>query len=117
MKFPKDIKNSITDCILALIWPREDIVSFFKKCGCDKKDLNTIIKHKSFTRAKIIYLMFARLSTKPDEGYKIFSAMNTILLNWKNFDTYYFEKINKLNREDAEKALEKLKEIQYRLED
>jgi hypothetical protein len=117
MSFPKDIKKALKECILTIIWPREDIAAFFKKCGCNKKDLNAIIKHKSFARAKIIYLMFAHLDAKKDEGYDIYKAMNNSLLIWKNFDPYYFDKINKLNREDAEEAINKLKELQYQFED
>jgi hypothetical protein len=116
MSFPKDIKKALKECILAIIWPREDIEAFFKKAGCDRKALNTIIKHKKFARAKIIYLMFAHLDASKDEGYAIYRAMNNSLLTWKNFDNYYFEKINKLNREDAENAINKLKELQYQLE-
>jgi hypothetical protein len=117
MDFPKNIKNAIKECLLAVIWPREDIVAFFKKNGCDKKTLNVVVKHKNYTRSKIIYLMFAHLVTKKDGGYEIFKNMNNMLLTWKKFDSYYFEKIEKLDREDAEKALQNLKDVQYFLDD
>ena len=118
MNFPKDVKKAIEKCILSIIWPREDIASFFKKCGCEKKDLNVIIKHKNFTRAKIIYLMFAYLSTqKKDSGYAIFKTMNNNFLTWKEFNPYYFVKINKLDREEAEIAIKELNELQYLLND
>ena len=38
MKFPKEIKEAIKECIISIIWPKEDIVSFLKKNG--KKMLN-----------------------------------------------------------------------------
>ena len=113
MQFPKELKKSIENCILSIIYPKEEIVNFFKICGCDKKDLNTVIRLNGLTRSKIIYLLFARISEKPDNGYQIFLNMNNKFLEWTKFDQYYFETINKLDRTKAENELQNLKELQY----
>ena len=117
MSFPKELKKNIENCILNIIYPREEIISLFKSCGCDRKDINTVARVKSLTRAKIIYLMFARISDKPDGGAAIFRALNNKFLTWTKFDPQYFVKLNKLSEEKAQKSLDKLKDNQYLLED
>ncbi len=39
MKFPTDIKNSMRDCILKILWPKKDIVVFFSDNGCTSADM------------------------------------------------------------------------------
>ena len=33
MSFPKELKKNIENCILDIIYPREEIISLFKSCG------------------------------------------------------------------------------------
>jgi hypothetical protein len=56
--------------------------------------------------------MFAHLSKKPDQGLGQFRAMLQMLITWSHFDPYYFDKLKKLNRGDAERAISHLKQLQ-----
>ncbi|HJO91879.1 MAG TPA: hypothetical protein QF753_00630 [Victivallales bacterium] len=117
MKFPKEIKEAMQECILNVIWPKEDIIAFFKKNGCSKTDLVPIRKYSDLTRQKIVHLVFKQLSKRSDEGLMPFTAMNRVLLNWKHFNKYYFEELKKLKREDADKAISNLAEVQDYIEE
>ena len=56
MIFPSDIKGCMKDCILSLIWPRDEILSFFRDHGCTKTDLQLIDKFKDrqLTRSAMV---------------------------------------------------------------
>lgn len=112
MSFPSDIKGAMRECILKLFWAKDDIVSFFSNNGCTKSDLKSLGEHKELTRAKIVDEMFSYLSNKPDEGLGQFRSMLQSLINWSHFDSYYFDKLKKLNRNEANLAIEHLKQLQ-----
>ena len=116
MKFPKEIKEAIKECIVCIIWPKEDIVSFLKKHGCTKDDLAPIRKPQDLTRSKMVHLVFRQLSWKKDEGVSQFKAMNRTLLNWKSFNKHYFDDLKKLKVENAKNALKNLVEAQFYLD-
>jgi hypothetical protein len=117
MKLPKEIKEAIKDCILHVIWPKEEIMVFFKKQGCTKIELGTIRKPKDLTRAKIVHLIFRQLSYRNDGGAVTFMKMNKTLLNWKSFNKHYFDDLKLLKREDAEKAILNLADVQSYLDE
>ena len=102
------------DCILNVFWPREDIFRFFADNGCTKKDLKIILhfKEQELSRSKMIDLMFTYLSEQPDGGLGQFRAMLRTLLNWSHFDPYYFDNLKKLKREDAERCIEHLRQLE-----
>jgi len=112
MQFPKEIQNAVEECILNVIWPKEEIISFFKKHGCSKSDLKPIRKYKDLTRLKIVHLVLKQLSSRSDGGASVFTAMNRALLNWNKFDKYYFDELKRLKKEDAEKAIKNLLDSQ-----
>lgn len=114
MSFPTDIKGCIKDCILAVLWPKQDIFNFFSDHGCTKDDLKVIVRFKedNFSRARIIDLMFAHLSSKPDSGLGQFRTMLQSLLNWSRFDPYYFDDLRKLDRDKAQQYLSHLRQLQ-----
>ena len=114
MGFPNDIKRCMRDCILNIFWPRNDIVEFFSDHGCTGKDLKVVqnFKEKELSRAKFVDTMFSYLSNKPDEGLGQFRAMLQSLLRWDHFDPYYFDRLGKLKREDAEHSLEHLRQLE-----
>jgi len=115
MKFPKEIQEAIKECIIAIIWPKEDIIAFLKKNGCDKSDLKPIKKYNDLTRTKIVHLVFRELSWRKDEGLPTFNSMNRALLHWRSFNKHYFADLKKLNKEDAEKAILNLQNAQFYL--
>lgn len=112
MTFPSDIKLAMRECILKLLWPKDDIVAFFENNSCTKADIKNIGDHKTMHRYGIIDAMFNHLSKKPDEGLGQFRAMLQSLITWKHFDSYYFDKLKKLNKSEAEQAITHLKQLQ-----
>ncbi|SHJ84940.1 restriction endonuclease [Desulfofundulus thermosubterraneus] len=112
MSFPADIKGAMRDCILKILWPKDDIVSFFKDNGCTSSDIRSLGNYKELSRAAIVDKMFSRLSAKPDGGLGPFRAMLHSLINWSHFDSYYFDKLRKLDRTVAQRAIEHLRQLQ-----
>lgn len=99
-------------CILSLIWPKKDVHAFFARHGCDKKDLAAIDNFSGMTRSAMVDAVFANLEARPDEGLGPFRAMLQSLLDWKHFDTYWFDREKKLDRAVAQRNLEHLKQLQ-----
>ena len=116
MEFRKEIKEAIKECILCIIWPKEEIVSFLKKQGCTISDLAPIRKPQDLTRSKMVHLVFRQLGWRKDGGITVFMNMNRAMLNWKKIDKHYFDDLKKLKREDAEKAMANLVDAQFYLE-
>jgi hypothetical protein len=112
MKFPNDIKLAMRDCILKILWSKSDIVNFFKNNGCTNNDLKCISGYKEMHRNEIIDALFTHLDSKTDEGLAQYRSMMQSLINWSQFDPYYFDNIKKLNRKDAESAISHLKQLQ-----
>lgn len=112
MTFPNDIKLSMRDCILKVLWPKDDIVTFFRNNSCTKSDIDALGDHKTLHRYQIVDNMFTYLSTKPDEGLGQYRAMLQSLVNWQQFDPYYFEKLGKLDKTEAERSIIHLKQLQ-----
>lgn len=112
MTFPSDVKLAMRECILKLFWPRDDIIAFFENNSCTKSDIKAVGDHKTMHRAAIVDSMFDYLSKKADEGLGQFRSMLQSLIDWEHFDSYYFEKLKKLNRTEAERAITHLKQLQ-----
>ena len=112
MTFPSDIKQAMRECILKLLWPKDDIVAFFEGNSCTKADIKAVGEHKTMHRYAIVDAMFEHLSKKPDGGLGQFRAMLQSLINWSHFDPYYFDKLKKLDRAEAERAITQLKMLQ-----
>jgi restriction endonuclease Mrr len=100
------------ECILKLLWPKDDIIAFFETNSCTKADIKKIGDHKTMHRYAIVDAMFGHLSNKPDEGLGQFRAMLQSLISWKHFDSYYFDNLKKLNKSEAEQAITHLKQLQ-----
>lgn len=114
MTFPADIKQCMKDCILAIIWPREDILRFFTSCGCTSSDLKCVshFKADNISRHKVIDMVFDSISSRDDGGLGQFRAMLKSLLEWSHFDDYYFGKLAKLDRSAADNRLNHLRQLQ-----
>lgn len=112
MTFPNDIKLAMRECILKLLWPKDDIVGFFETNSCTKSDIKAIGDHKAMHRYAIVDAMFKHLSAKPDGGLGQFRAMLQALITWKHFDSYYFDSLKKLSRTEAECAITHLRQLQ-----
>jgi hypothetical protein len=112
VSFPSDIKQAMRQCILKLLWPKDDIVSFFESNSCTKADIKALGDYKAQARANIIDTMFSHLASKSDSGLGQFRAMLQSIIAWQHFDDYYFVKLAKLNRLEAESAITHLKQLQ-----
>jgi hypothetical protein len=101
-------------CILSVLWAKKDIHAFFVRHNCEKADLTVIDNYnaQNLTRAAMVDLMFARLESRADSGLGPLRAILQSLLNWANFDPYYFDTIKKLNRDEAQRNLDHLKQLQ-----
>jgi len=100
------------ECILKLLWPKDDIIAFFENNSCTKADIRAIGDHKTMHRYAIVDAIFDLLNKKPDEGLGQFRAMLQSLITWNHYDSYYFDKLKKLNRSDAEQAITHLRQLQ-----
>ncbi|WP_220452931.1 hypothetical protein [Stenotrophomonas sp. AG209] len=114
MSFPAGIQGCMKDCIQSLFWPRKDILGFFEKHGCTKAELASVSidGEDAIKRHEIIDTMFAALNQRADSGIGPFRAMLQSLLNWSHFDTYYFDRLRKLDRSTAYRNLEHLRQLQ-----
>lgn len=112
MGFPSDIKGSMRECILKILWPKDDIVRFFSDCGCTKADIGILGHYKEMSRAAIVDKMFSYLSERPDEGLGQFRSMLSALINWSHFDPYYFDTLKKLSQAEAVRSIEHLRQLQ-----
>lgn len=112
MTFPSDIKICMRDCILSLMWAKDDIYSFFKN-HCTQSDLKVLVNYKEdLTRVGMVDRIFDHLSDRLDGGLSSFRAILKSLTEWSHFDPYYFDKLKKLNRSDAEKKITHLRQLQ-----
>ena len=114
MSFPADFLGCMKTCILSVLWPKKDIYAFFERHGCEKLDLAVIddFEAKSLSRSAMIDLMFTRLESRADSGLGPFRAMLQSLLSWSDFPPYYFDKLKKLDRNEAQRNLDHLKQLQ-----
>lgn len=111
--FPTDIKNCMKDCILAVLWPKQGIYDFFHGHGCTTADLKSIksFKEDNLTRHEMVRRMFEQLTGRADGGLGQFRAMLKALTEWSHFDSYYFDKLTKLDRSVADRHLEHLRQL------
>ncbi len=112
MSFPSDIKGGMRDCILKIFWPKDHIVQFFNNNGCTTSDISSLGTYKEYPRYKIVDQMFDHLSAKTDGGLGPFRAMLQALTNWSHFDPYYFDKLSKLNKNEAQRSIDHLRQLQ-----
>src|ERR1700682_1306345 len=91
--FATDIKNCMRDCILSVMWPRQQIVTFLRDNGCTSAELNDSqnFKELGLSRAAIVDRVFEPLSSRADGGLGQYRAMLQALLNWSHFDPYFFD--------------------------
>ncbi len=110
--FPKDIMDCMKGCILSIFWPKKDIVDFMGKVGCTSRELIAESEYKELHRAEIIDRIFANLEKRSDSGIGQFRCMLKELTEWDYFNSYYFEKINKLDESVAKRNIAHLKQLQ-----
>jgi hypothetical protein len=112
MVFPSDIKACMRDCILSVMWAKDDIYSFFKNY-CTQSDLKVLDNYKEqLTRVAMVDRVFDHLSSRTDGGLGAFRAMLQSLTEWSHFDPYYFDKLKKLNRDEATRKINHLRQLQ-----
>ena len=95
--------------MLAIFWPRKQILDFFKSVGCSDEVLVSI--QGQLPRHLIVSQCFERLSARPDRGFTIYQLMIDRLSNWDYFDPYFFDELKKLDKSKAEQAVAALKRM------
>lgn len=102
------------DCMLAIFWPKKDIISFFQNNGCSTQDLKDVqnFKEQGLSRSQIIDTVFEKLYSRDDGGLGQFRSILQSLIEWSNFDPYYFENLNKLDKNEAIRRINHLKQLQ-----
>lgn len=110
--FPQKIKFEMKEALLAVIWPRREMIEFFLSNNCTKNDLGIVLDWESnrISRVKIIDTVFHNLALREDCGLGQFRAMLNSLKNWDQFDPYYFTQIKKLDLTLAKIRIRKLQE-------
>jgi hypothetical protein len=108
--FPKDITDCIRECLLAIFWRKQDIISFLKNNNCSSEDTQKADKEEH-TRIQIIDITFEQLSAKNDAGIGQFRSMLRSIINWNAFDGYFFEN-GTLKKEEAIRKINHLKQLQ-----
>lgn len=115
MEFPLDIRHCMRDCILSIFWAKKDIEAFFVNHECSKEDLRCIDGYedpeKGLSRAKMVDAVISSINSRSDHGIRQFRAMLHSLVNWSEFNPFYFEKINKLDRATAERTISHLGQL------
>jgi len=106
-EIPLDIRIAMRECILAIFWPRKDIIKFLADVGCDANLLPP--SDTDLPRHAIIDVVFSGLNARADRGYPIFQPMINALAHWSHFDPYYFDKLAKLNRAEAQQKIAHLR--------
>lgn len=109
--FPKDIADSMRDCLLAIFWRKVDILLFFKSNNCTSEDLKSIDNTNEISRIQIIDTIFSHLRAKTDGGLGQFRCMLKSLIEWNSFDSYFFVE-GKLSKDDAIRKINHLKQLQ-----
>jgi len=112
--FPKDITDAMRTCILAIFWPKEQIVDFFKNNGCTNRDLKIVLSQglENKNRAAIIDEVFGQLNARDDKGIGQYRAMLASIINWDHFDPYYFKQLKRLDEAEAKRSINHLKQVQ-----
>jgi hypothetical protein len=112
--FPKDIMDAMRDAILAILWPKDQIIDFFKNNGCTTNDLKNVYNYKqlNLSRSQIINIVFQSLGERSDGGIGQLRSILRSLIEWSHFDPYYFHKLKKLNEDEAKRRLTHLKQLQ-----
>lgn len=108
-EIPLDVRETMHDCILAIFWPKKKIVEFLLSVGCPAQLVPS--PDSEISRHSILVETFSRLSSRPDRGYPVYQIMIDRLANWSYFDPYYFERLAKLDRPDAERKIARLKQM------
>ena len=111
-EFPLDLKSIISDCILALFWPKKGIIKFLDECGAQATDLSVVRAPSSeLKRHEIVADVFYRLGRRSDRGFTTFQTMLSRLNEWTYFDPYWFNKQAKLDRAYANDRLGELRRM------
>lgn len=109
--FPFDLKNIITDCLLALFWVKADIIQFISECDVKPAELEVVRGNPSLSRKQIIADVFQRVALRSDKGFSSFEMMLNRLSQWNYFNPHWFDREKTLDRDQAENRLAELRRM------
>lgn len=109
----KEVFDAVRECILNIFWPKNDVIDFFKSCGCPAITLNRIQNQKhELTRKEIINIAFSQLCQNHDNGIGPIRRMIHELKNWSTFNSIHFGVGGNLDVQKARHAIAHLKKLQ-----
>lgn len=114
MEFSHDIKLCLRNCILSVLWAKKDLYDFFAANGCTAADLKNIKNYdgeNGLNRLQMVDRVFLDLSHRTDHGIAQFRRILQSLVEWSQFDPFYFEKLKKLDRATADNNLTHLRQL------
>jgi hypothetical protein len=103
-----DLKNAIKDCLYALIYRKQDLVDFFKSCNLTSVDLRGTDINQ--TKSQIIDRIFSNFLLRTDLGSTQVRSIIESLINWSDFDSYWFSN-GTLDKKTAQAKIENLKKL------
>ncbi len=111
MDLTREEKESIKDCILKIFWTKKEVITFLDDNGCNHVEVKHLKHYEALVKSKIIDLMFRHLTSMPDSGTSQFKSMINNLSKWEHFNSHYFEKLKKLNKDVALEAIEEIQKL------
>lgn len=108
---PLDVKQTLKRCMLAIFWPKKDIIEFLRSVDCPDSILAGLVTEgqSALSRRDIVSEVISKLSSRPDRGHATYQLMIDRLSNWSHFDRYWFDDQKKLDREEADLAIASLR--------
>jgi hypothetical protein len=107
-KISPDLKNAIKDCLLSIIWKKDDLMSALKNCNFSTKDLSGVKTDQC--KSQIINIVFDNLLLRTDQGATQIRSVIEMLINWSDFDSYYWSN-GTLKKDEALIKINNLKKL------
>ena len=107
-KISPDLKNAIKDCLLSIIWKKDDLLSALRNCNFSVKDLSEVRTDQN--KSQMIDIVFNNLLSRNDQGTTQIRSVIEMLINWSDFDSYYWRN-GILNKDEALMKINNFKKL------
>ncbi|MCR4329586.1 MAG: hypothetical protein NUV65_03495 [Candidatus Roizmanbacteria bacterium] len=107
-KVTADVKNGVKDCLMNLLYRKQDLLDFFKSSNLTQSDLRDVDVND--TKSRMIDVMFLNLSKRSDNGATQFKSVIENIVDWTDFGSHWFQN-GSLDPKEAKTSIERLKKI------
>lgn len=107
-KLTLDLKNSIKDCLLNLIFRKQDLYDFLKSSNLSSSDLRGVDVND--TKSQMIDVMFTNIESRSDKGALQIKSIIGNIVDWSDFGSHWFQN-GTLNPDEARASIERLKKL------